>query len=123
MAYYSSAGSGPLDLLSFVDRWRRVIVLTEDAWSHILDEHAEMEGQEGAVDATVTAPERVTNDASVPERVCFYRSGVLPGRYRPWYVKVVVHFSMPDETGTVVGEIVTAYATPVLKRGETRIWP
>jgi len=112
-----------LDLLSFVDRWGRTIVLSEGAWLHILAEHEEMQGQEDAVDATVTAPERVMGDVDVRERVSFYRAGTLPGRYRHWYVKVVVHFLPPDESGIVVGEIVTAYATPALKRGEKQLWP
>lgn len=93
-----------MDLLSVVDRWGRTVVLTESAWSHILAEHAEMWGQEDALDATVAAPELVMDDIEVPERIAFCRSGVLQGRYREWYLKVVVHLSPPDEAGTIVGE-------------------
>ena len=112
-----------LDILSFTDRWGRTIVLSDEAWSHILAEHAEMVGQESAVDMTVAAPERVMTDVDVPHRLSFYRTGVLPGRYRRWFLKVCAHFSPPDDAGNIIGEIVTAYPTPNLKRGETQLWP
>lgn len=112
-----------MEILSCTDRWSRTVVLTDGAWSHILIEHAEMDGQEGAIDATVTAPDYVMDDVEIPERVSFYRSGVLSGPYRTWFLKVCVHLLPPDDAGHTVGEIVTAYPTPQIKRGETQRWP
>ena len=71
-----------MDILSCVDRWGRTVVLTESVWSHFLAEHAELTGQEGALHATITAPGRVSDDVELPERVSYYRSGVLGRPYR-----------------------------------------
>ena len=95
------------DLLGMTDRWGRAIVVTEDGWSHIHAEHAEMQGQEGAV----------------PKRESYHQTGVLPEPYGRRYLKVCVRFAPPDETGAIVGEVVTAYPTPDLTRGETQRWP
>ena len=62
-------------------------------------------------------------DAEVPARVSFYRRGVLGEPYRRWFPKVCVHLLPPDEVGTTIGEIVSAYPTPSIKRGETQQWP
>ena len=56
----------------------------------------------------------------MPERVSFYRRGVLGEPYRRWILKVCVHLLPPDEAGNTVGEVVTAYPTPSIKRGETQ---
>ncbi len=112
-----------MDLLSCRDRWGRTIVLTDRAWSHILDDHGEMAGNEWAIDLALRQPDYVMDDASVDGRLVYYRGNVLPKPFDASFVKVCVELLPPDETGNVVGEIVTAYATPSLKRGERQRWP
>jgi hypothetical protein len=70
----------------------------------------------------IARAQRIRIDATHRDRRCYYRRGVLPAPYDKDYLKVVVRFAPPDARGVVRGEVVTAYATPRLKRGETREW-
>jgi hypothetical protein len=112
-----------LDIFSCYDRWGQTIVLTDRAWAHILEDHGEMVGRLWAIEVTVRLPDYLMEDAQVPGRVAYYRANVLPEPVADAFVKVVVAMLPPDETGVIVGEVVTAYATPARKRGERQRWP
>lgn len=98
-------------------------MLTDRAWSHILEDHGELADNEWAIDLTVRQPDFLMDDASVPGRLAYYRGNVLPQPFAASFLKVCVELLPPDESGAIVGEIVTAYATPSIKRGERQRWP
>ena len=88
--------------------------LTEERLAHIL-EHPEMTGLEGAIEETLTHPEKVVESFSDPQARLSYRFYVGT-RVGDKYLCVVVK---------VLGEdafVLTAYLTDRVKRG-VRIWP
>jgi hypothetical protein len=56
------------------------VVLTTTRWSHILDEHPEVEVHRAEILETIASPHIVTDDPR-PGRQRFYRSGVGPSRW------------------------------------------
>ena len=90
------------------------IRLTDERLAHIL-EHPEMAGLEGAIEETLTRPEKVVESFSDPQARLSYRFYVGT-RVGDKYLCVVVK---------VLGEdafVLTAYLTDRAKRG-VRIWP
>ena len=90
------------------------IRLTDERLAHIL-EHPEMAGLEGAIEETLTHPEKVVESFSDPQARLYYRFYVGT-RVGDKYLCVVVK---------VLGEdafVLTAYLTDRVKRG-VRIWP
>lgn len=114
--------ASPLIVFRCVDRFGREVVLHDHQWRYHVQQHPELVGQEAAVEGAITGAKRIRIDVTHPNRRCYYRPGALPAPHNRDYLKVVVRFGPPDARGVVRGEVVTAYATPTLKRGEAREW-
>ena len=98
----------------------RKVVCTEECWySHILDEHQDMEGFEEEVKEAIQNPYPlpcVYQDRDYPSRHIYYR--LFRTKKYSYYIKAIVDFSEPDE-----GELITAFKTDSPKTGELMIWP
>ena len=126
---YNAGGMGPeyypgTAVLACIDPFSRVVVARRDWWiAHVLDRHPEVDGHEGAVQRTIEWPDVVTRDAEYPNGVNYYRMDALPG-YAGKYLKVAVGYDPDNSVGVVaVGEVVTAYPTRRVKKGEQHLWP
>lgn len=86
----------------------REVVLDEEGWDHVLEDHGEMSAHRGAVMATVARPDDRQPDPR-PGRERFYRRGFGPTR---WLVAVVDFNKTP-------AHIVTAYGLSEAPPG----WP
>lgn len=78
-----------------VDPNGRLVILTEQAWGHVLAGHPELARFEQEVVDTITHPADCTADVR-PERERFLSENVGPSRY----LTVVVEFA--DREGTVI---------------------
>ena len=92
--------------------WR--IRLTDERLAHIL-EHPEMIGLEGAIEQTVSQPQRVMESFSDPQARLYYRFYVGT-RVGDKHLCVVVKGSREDAF------VLTAYLTDQVKRG-VQLWP
>lgn len=113
------------------DQWGREVILSRGCWhGHILgtSQHLELQGFHESVKATITNPEAVNYDvdydAATRQVENYYRRFKEgPPSFRGAWVKVCVEFKQRGFTRAIVGHVVTAYATNVLKAGEKRKWP
>jgi hypothetical protein len=96
-------------LAEVVDPGRRTVVLDEEGWGHILQEHGEMALYREEIMATVASPDHRRGDPR-PGRERYYRRDVGPSRW----LFVVVDF---NETPA---RIVTAYANRKDPPGSTQ---
>lgn len=111
-----------VDILRATDRWSRSIGLPEGNWvDKILLDHGEMVGNEESVRLTLIDPDLVAFDRDHEDREVFYRRAALPPPDSRSYLKVCVAFRR-TRSGDVLGRVVTAYATDVLKPGEKPRW-
>lgn len=112
------------ELLRCTDRWGREVILSDGQWSgHIQPGHAEMTNQLAAVRRAIEAPDRVNHDQRNPNGENFYVLGGLPPPLDRTWVKVCVRFTLLAPNGPWRGEIVTAYATSIVKQAEVQKWP
>ena len=111
-------------ILACVDPYSRVVVIRRDWWvTHVLDRHPELDGHAEPVQRTIEQPDVVTRDAIYPNGTNFYRMDALPS-HAGKYLKAVVGDDPNSFVGVVfVGEVVTAYPTRRVKRGEQQLWP
>jgi hypothetical protein len=115
-------GLDDTDLIRYVDRRGRLVVLLAETWHEkIVLDHAEMIGAEAAVALAIETPDVHASDRVHPDREVYYRWAALPPPEEDRYVKVVVAYSY-DNTGQAIGRVVTAFAVDFLARGETRLW-
>lgn len=107
------------------DRWSRRVIAREHRWdSHIVAEHPEMLDDYGEVEATIRNPEFVNFDATRPQTDVFYRTIEPPHPYAGYYCKVVVRYGPGNVAGTITdGEVVTAFVTNKVRKGEQHKWP
>lgn len=84
--------------------------LTDERLAHIF-EHPEMEGMEGAIEETLSKPERVVRSASDPEALLYYRF-FASTRVGNKFLCVVVKSLRGNSF------ILTAYLTDKMKPGE-----
>jgi hypothetical protein len=99
------------------DRFGRKVILTNAAWRHILDGHADLATRRGELLRTLGAPDVVRQDAQDRNRRNYYRVVADWGTPRPLYVKVCVEF------GSFGGTIITAHMTRRPKPAEVPLWP
>jgi hypothetical protein len=110
------------DLLRITDCRGRDVAIDEETWrKKIVLDHAELDGNEAAVERTLVDPDVRNRDKTHIHREVFYRSGVLPPPYHVDMLKVVVEFRRCDD-GAQKGRVVTAFAVDRVARGEKRIW-
>ena len=110
------------DILRVRDRWRRLVVLPEENWTgKILLDHAELVGNEASVRLALVDPDQVTHDRDYADREVFYRRGALPPPDDRDFLKVCVAYRTLAD-GTILGRVVTAFATNRVKPGETTKW-
>lgn len=100
------------------DRFGRRVELTEERWSHIVDQRGGQPPTQDDIRRALEDPIRVTIDATFAHRECFYAE-CAPSRM----VKVVVHFRPVPPQGTWRGAVVTAYPERKVKPGEVQRWP
>ncbi len=112
-------------VVSAVDRWGRDMVAYLGRWeSHVEQRHPELDEHFDAVDLALRDPEVITLDAVHPNRENFYRRGALPPPYDRLYLKVCMAMGGRSPRGLpTTGEVVTAYPTPRVGRGEAQKWP
>jgi hypothetical protein len=67
-------------LVQTADPGRRIVVLDEEGWEHILDEHAELAIYQEEIIATVCSPDHRIADPR-PGRERYYRSNLGPSRW------------------------------------------
>lgn len=116
-------GDQPSDtLFSCADPLGRPIAARRRRWEeHIRARHPEIAPHGEAVRATLEAPDFIVADFDNPDGLNYYRLAVLPSPYDRLYLKVVVSF---DRVGsTVIGDVITAYPTGQIARGEVQRWP
>ena len=101
-----------------VDRLGRTVVLTDEAWQHILESHGEFAPQPPDVLAGIALADLVRRDRNFVRRAIHYRN-TGPGRRR---LRVVVNYR-PHEILGWSGEVVTAYFTGRRYRNEVQLWP
>jgi hypothetical protein len=70
---------------------------------------------------TIEAPDIIVSDFDNPDGLNYYRFGALPAPYDRLYLKVVVSFRHVDLS--MVGDVITAYPTGRIARGEVQQWP
>ena len=105
-----------------LDRVGRTIILLGRVWEEkILLDHAEMHGSVDSVVNTIESPDIYARDRVHSDREVFYRWAVLPPPDDDRYLKVVVAYH-EDDTGLVIGRVVTAFAVDFLPRGESKLW-
>ena len=109
-------------LLSCVDPLGRPVVARRQRWEeHIRARHPEIAPLVEVVRATLEAPDFIVSDFDNPDGLNYYRFGVLPPPYSRLYLKVVVSFR--GIGSTAVGDVITAYPTGKIARGEVQQWP
>jgi hypothetical protein len=109
-------------LFSCVDPKGRLIAARRRRWEeHVRARHPEIAPHVAAVRATIEAPEFIVSDFDNPDGLNYYRFGVLPPPYDHLYLKVVVSFHAIDSA--VIGDVITAYPTGKIARGEVQQWP
>lgn len=100
--------------MNLTDYQGRTVRLTEERLAHIR-EHPEMAGLEGAIVATLQAPERVIESLSDPSASLHYRF-YLGTRVGDKWLCVVVKYAALDAF------VLTAYLTDQPKKG-MQLWP
>jgi len=99
------------------DRWSRTIHCTKVQWrDHVCSHHPHLVDWGEYARQTIEDPDAVLFDAHHKDCESFYRSGMLPGVYWQFYLKVVVRFE--DHSG----QVVTAYVTDRYKAEERIKW-
>jgi hypothetical protein len=108
--------------LSCEDPLGRPILARRQRWDeHIRARHPEIASLVEAVRATLEAPDFIVSDFDNPDGLNDYRTGVLPPPYDRLYLKVVVTFR--QSAFAVIGDVITAYPTGKIARGEVQQWP
>lgn len=111
-------------LLECIDRQERPVVLTHDVWfQHILPRRSILAGLEHCIPFVVKDPFRVFQDATHPNRECFYRQRIIP--YRPHlYLKIVVEYAIAEHNGILksVGKVITVIPVTRFTPGELQLW-
>lgn len=116
----------PSDIVLYCfDPFKRNVVATLGHWErHIEGGHPEVDEHFEAAEATIRRPESLTLDAKHANRENFYRRGVLPPPYDKLNLKVCVAYGFADVFRTIeLGQVITAYPTKAVGRGETQRWP
>ena len=116
-------GDQPSDIvISCADPLAQSIVARRQRWEeHVRPRHPEVADQVKAVLATLEAPDYIVSDVDNPDGLNYYRFAVLPPPYHRLYLKVVVTFQQFGSN--VVGDVITAYPTGRIARGEVQRWP
>ena len=110
-------------MLQCFDPTGREIVARLGQWvAHIEDRHPELDEHFGSVELTLTDPYRITEDTKHPDRLNYDRAAALPPPFRRLYLKVCVGFRSSGRTSHF-GEVITAYPTGRIGRGEVQRWP
>ncbi|MGH8574830.1 MAG: hypothetical protein ACREX8_20035 [Gammaproteobacteria bacterium] len=100
----------------------RPIAARQRRWEdHIRARHPEIAPRIEAVRATLEAPDFIVSDFDNPDGLNYYRLAVLPSPYDRLYLKVVV--SCRRIGSSVIGDVITAYPTGQIARGEVHRWP
>lgn len=111
------------EFLRCVDQWGRTVVLMKDRWhDHILTEHAELAGNQDCICQALASPTEARHDIDYLDRESFYAAFILPPPWQLTYLKVSVQYMHNQLSGEATGEVITAYATPSIKKGETLKW-
>lgn len=103
----------------------REVIARLGRWEdHIERRHPEIDEHFDAVQQTIESPELITIDPIDARRENFYRRGALPAPYDRIYLKVCVAYGPGNVLGTFqVGEVITAYPTRKIGRGEAQREP
>jgi hypothetical protein len=100
---------------------RDVSIDDATCFDKIVLDHAELDGNEQAIELTLVDPDVRNLDKTFGDRAVLYRSGVLPPPYHRDRPKVVVAYRN-GEDGKRQERVVTAYAVDRIPRGEKRLW-
>ena len=116
-------GDLPSDtLFACVDPLGQPIAARTRRWDeHIRDRHPELAAQVEAIRTTLEAPDFIVSDFDNPDGLNYYRFGVLPSPYDRLYLKVVVTYR--QRASVMIGDVITAYPTGKIARGEVQQWP
>jgi hypothetical protein len=103
-------------LFLVISKFRKAIIgCAKELWDKkIIAYHQEIVGQEELVKDVLSFPDVVTEDVDREDRFCFYGYDIYLTSRVP-HVKVVVEWYADPERDW---EVITAYETPRLKRGE-----
>ena len=101
------------------DRQGREVVLTAAGWGHIVAEHGDVAVTWAEVRSTVELLGRVMVGPRFADRECHYRLADSWGLS----FKVVIGYRLMLPSGTLIGEVVTAYRTHRVKLEERQLWP
>jgi hypothetical protein len=109
-------------IATWIDPLGRTVVLYADSWyGHVCVEHPNLHDQIHLAQTAIDHPEHIRLDASFAERESYYRPVWLAKRRT--LLKVSIEFDAPDEYDQIVGTVVTAFPTTIVKQGESRRWP
>ncbi len=110
-------------VVRYVDQWGREIVLDADTWHlHILPDRPMLAGNDDLVDAARTDPSDGLLDATHAARESSYPPMRSPRSGRRLYLKVCVEFEPEGPSDFVRGQVLIAYPTTKIKRGERPKW-
>jgi len=105
-----------------MDPYGQPIAARKRRWEeHIRARHPEIASHVDAVRTTLETPDVIVSDFDNPDGLNYYRFGILPPPFDQLYLKVVVNFYRIDST--VIGDVITAYPTGNIARGEVQQWP
>ena len=100
---------------------RRVEARTHRWEDHLRARHPEVAYVPDAVRRTIEAPDISVSDFDNPNGLNYYRFGALSAPYERLFLKVVVSYR--EVGSTFVGDVITAYPTGRIARGEVQQWP
>ena len=104
-----------------VDRDGVSVHCRHDTWArHIVDEHREMEDQQGAVIGAIGNPAYIYQSERYPQRRLLYRPFILPKPFDRTYLLVVIEYR--TSRGQRRGEVVTAFSAFNIKQRDILIW-
>ncbi len=112
-------------ILHCFDPLGREVVARRGQWEgHIESRHPEIDKHFDSVRRVIESPELITIDAINSNRENFYCRGTLPAPYDRLLLKICVAYGPGNFLGTYqIGEMITAYPTKRIGRGEASRWP
>ncbi|MBA3642877.1 MAG: hypothetical protein H0W59_02270 [Chloroflexia bacterium] len=112
-------------VLHCFDPLGREVVARLGQWKgHIEGRHPEVDEHFDSVQRAIERPEQITIDAINSNRENYYCRGALPAPYDRLFLKICVAYRPGNSLETYqTGEVITAYPTKRIGRGEAPRWP
>jgi len=94
------------------------VALEDICWRrHILVDHPELARGWGWIEGAIRRPDGIYRSASMPDRQCYYRSGLH------WSNTLLLAKVVVQEYRGQAWEVRTAFFCPRVSRREVKLWP